>query len=67
MGRLYKAAVMEKKLKSDFLIEKIKEYGVTESPQGIPLDQLDYESLKHVYVIESFKYADRESQANAWF
>ncbi|MEK4921997.1 hypothetical protein MKX78_08780 [Cytobacillus sp. FSL R5-0569] len=67
MGNLYKAAVMQKKLKRDFILGKLRALNVTVSQEGLPLDELDYEDLKYEYVLASFREIDSETSSNAWF
>ncbi|WP_404293146.1 hypothetical protein LG276_00890 [Cytobacillus kochii] len=67
MGNLYKAAVMQKKLKRDFILGKLRALNVTVSQEGLPLDELDYEDLKYEYVLASFREIDSETSINAWF
>ncbi|MEK4924137.1 hypothetical protein MKX78_19710 [Cytobacillus sp. FSL R5-0569] len=67
MGNLYKAAVMQKKLKRDFILGKLRALNVTASQEGLPLDELDYEDLKYEYVLASFRQIDSETSSNAWF
>lgn len=67
MGNLYKTAVMQKKLKRDFILGKLRALNVTVSQEGLPLDELDYEDLKYEYVLASFREIDSETSSNAWF
>ncbi|KON88972.1 hypothetical protein AF332_20725 [Sporosarcina globispora] len=67
MGILYKAAVAEKRLKHNFILERLQKMGITVSQQGIPLDQLTYEELKYEYVLASFREVDADNSEEKWF
>lgn len=67
MGVLYKAAVAEKRLKKNFILERLQGMSIQVSQQGIPIDQLSYEELKYEYVLASFRDIDTDRTENTWF
>lgn len=55
------------KLKRDFILELLKEKGVTHSQTGTSIHALDYESLKYELVLASFREIDVEGESSKWF
>lgn len=54
-------------LKRNFVIERLKEKGITHSENGTSIHGLSYEDLKYELVLSSFKEIDSESSENKWF
>ncbi|PLR84642.1 hypothetical protein CVD25_00990 [Bacillus canaveralius] len=63
MGILYEIA-MEARRK--FVLDELRDMGVTVSQGGIVLDQLDYEELRYELVLASFRIRDQIDE-NKWF
>jgi hypothetical protein len=67
MGLLYNSVMMQLELKKKFVLDKLKEKGITHSQTGTSIEKLDYESLKYELVLQAFKEIDAENGEEKWF
>lgn len=67
MGILYRASQMKKNMKQEFVLNRLLELGVTHSQDGKSIHECDYEELKYLLVLESFKQIDVEKESGKWF
>lgn len=67
MGLLYNSVMMQQELKKKFVLDKLKEKGITHSQTGTSIEKLDYDELKYELVLQAFKEIDSEKDANKWF
>lgn len=67
MGILNKAVHMQKQMKREFVIDRLHEMGVTHTQEGKSIQECDYEELKYLLVLESFKQIDVEKESGKWF
>ena len=58
---------MQQNMKRNFVLDQLKERGITHSQNGTSIDELNYEDLKYELVLLSFKEIDSESSENKWF
>jgi len=54
-------------MKKNFVLEKLLDAGVYETDEGVSVYDLDYEELKYVWVLQSFKEIDITHHENRWF
>lgn len=67
MGVLYRSVNMQKQMKREFVIDRLMDLGVTHSQEGESIHECDYETLKYLLVLESFKEIDGNHESNKWF
>lgn len=67
MGILNKAVHMQKQMKREFVIDRLSELGVTHSQQGKSIQECDYETLKYLLVLASFREIDAKCDSAKWF
>ena len=58
---------MQQNMKRNFVLDQLKERGITHSQNGTSIDELTYDELKYELVLSSFKEIDSESSENKWF
>lgn len=58
---------LKENMKRNFVLEQLKNKGVTHSQNGTCIDDLTYDELKYELVLISFKEIDVESSENKWF
>lgn len=58
---------IQQNMKRNFVLDQLKEKGITHSQNGTSIDDLTYEDLKYELVLSSFKEIDSESSENKWF
>jgi hypothetical protein len=58
---------LKENMKRNFVLEQLKNKGVTHSQNGTNIDDLTYDELKYELVLISFKEIDVESSENKWF
>ena len=66
MGILYKS-VMKEQMKRNFVLEKLKEQGITHTKDGTSIEELNYDSLKYELVLSAFREIDADKDDNNWF
>jgi hypothetical protein len=59
--------MFQQNMKRQFVLEKLKEKGITHSQNGTSIEQLDYEELKYELVLAAFKEIDVVKDENRWF
>jgi hypothetical protein len=59
--------MMQLELKKKFVLDKLKEKGITHSQTGTSIEKLDYDELKYLLVLQAFKEIDAENGDNSWF
>lgn len=67
MGVLYSSVMLRQNMKRQFVLEKLKEKGITHNENGTSIEDLDYETLKYLLVIQAFKDIDAEGDSSKWF
>jgi hypothetical protein len=67
MGILYNSVIAHQEMKRNFLISKLKEKGIYKDELGTSIEDLEYEDLKYLLVLEAFKEIDVENDQNKWF
>ena len=67
MGILYNSVKLQKKMKREFVLERLLALGVTKSQTGKSIMDCDYEELKYELVLASFREIDTESDSNRWY
>jgi hypothetical protein len=58
---------LQQNMKRNFVLEQLKEKGITHSQTGTSIDELTYDELKYELVLSSFKEIDIEIGENKWF
>ena len=58
---------MQQNMKRNFVLDQLKERGITHSQNGTSIHALSYEDLKYLLVLESFKEIDVEVSSQKWF
>lgn len=53
-------------IKRKFVIEKLKEQGIQEV-EGVSLQEVGYDDLKHALVMSAFREIDITVDANRWY
>lgn len=67
MGILYKSVLLKKKMKKEFVLERLQEKGITHSQTGKPIHELSYEDLKYELDLAAFRDIDSEGDSGKWF
>ncbi|MBO0961462.1 hypothetical protein J1P26_17285 [Neobacillus sp. MM2021_6] len=67
MGILYNTVMLQQELKRQFVIDKLKEQGITHSQNGTSIENLSYDDLKYELVKAAFREIDAENGENTWF
>lgn len=67
MGILYNSVTLQKNLKHEFVLERLKSMNVSKSQSGKPIELLDYTEAKYELVLASFRMIDAEKSESAWF
>lgn len=67
MGVLFNAMNMQKQMKRDFVIDKLREKGITHSQDGTSINELSYDDLKYLLVLSAFKDIDADTESSKWF
>jgi hypothetical protein len=67
MGLLYKSVMAHQEMKRNFVIDKLKEQGITKDQHGTSIHNLSYDDLKHELVKAAFREIDVENDENRWF
>jgi hypothetical protein len=67
MGLLYKSVMAHQEMKRNFVIDKLREQGITHTQDGTSIYELSYDDLKYELVKAAFREIDVEKDENAWF
>jgi hypothetical protein len=67
MGILYNSVKAHQEMKRNFLINRLKEKGVIKDQLGTVIEELSYDDLKYLLVLEAFREIDVENSENKWF
>lgn len=67
MGILYNSVNLQKNLKHEFIIDRLKKLNITKSQTGKAVDDLDYDEAKYELVLAAFREVDTESSERQWF
>jgi hypothetical protein len=67
MGLQYKSVMAHQEMKRNFVIEKLKEQGITHDQRGTSIHELSYDDLKYELVKAAFREIDVEKDENSWF
>jgi hypothetical protein len=58
---------MQQSMKRNFVLDQLKERGITHSQTGTSIENLSYEELKYLLVLSAFQEIDVNNQESKWF
>lgn len=58
---------IQQNMKRNFILDQLKEHGITHSQNGTSVNELTYDELKYELVLSSFKEIDITRDAQKWF
>jgi hypothetical protein len=59
--------ILHQEMKRNFVIDKLKEQGITHDQNGTSIHELEYDELKYILVLQAFREIDTECDSGKWF